>query len=304
MTSASPTSVTVLGLGAMGRALARTLLTAGHPTTVWNRTPGRATDLIAAGAIERDDPAKAIEASDLAVVCVLDHVAVREVLDAAAESLHGATIVDLTSATPEQSRELAALATDRGARYLSGAIMATTPMVGDADALFLYSGDTTVFAEHAGTLRVLGGAAELLGDDPGVAATFDLAMLDVFFNGMAAFLHAASLLRADGVPATDFVPYADRVLKLLEVVNVELATNVDRGEHPGTEDNLDMELAALNHIVATSDARGIDSSVARIPRDLARAAVDLGHGRDNFSRVVDVLRAFEAARPPRMDVTG
>ncbi len=39
------TPVTVLGLGAMGTALARAFLAAGHPTTVWNRTPGRSPEL-------------------------------------------------------------------------------------------------------------------------------------------------------------------------------------------------------------------------------------------------------------------
>jgi 3-hydroxyisobutyrate dehydrogenase-like beta-hydroxyacid dehydrogenase len=288
--TSEPTSVTVLGLGAMGRALARTLRAAGHPTTVWNRTAGRAGELVEAGAVEADDPEKAIDASTITIVCVLDHAAVAEVLDAADAALAGATIVDLTSSTPEQARALAAQATERGARYLSGAIMVTTPMVGDVDAQFLYSGDRVVFDQHVATLRVLGGATEFVGEDPGAAAIFDLALLDVFFNGMAAFLHAAAVLRADGVSASDFVPYAQRVLDVLAPTFAELADNVDRGAHPGAEDNLDMELAALEHIVATSEARGIDSSVARVPRDLARAAVDRGHGRDNFSRVVDVLR--------------
>lgn len=40
--SAPPAPVTVLGLGPMGRALASAFLAAGHPVTVWNRTPGRA----------------------------------------------------------------------------------------------------------------------------------------------------------------------------------------------------------------------------------------------------------------------
>ncbi|WP_143669806.1 NAD(P)-binding domain-containing protein, partial [Streptomyces sp. rh195] len=51
-TSAStrPAPLTLLGLGAMGVALARTWLTAGHPLTVWNRGPGRSAELAAAGA--------------------------------------------------------------------------------------------------------------------------------------------------------------------------------------------------------------------------------------------------------------
>jgi 3-hydroxyisobutyrate dehydrogenase-like beta-hydroxyacid dehydrogenase len=46
------TPATVVGLGAMGHALAVQLIAAGHPTTVWNRTPGKAVALIARGATE------------------------------------------------------------------------------------------------------------------------------------------------------------------------------------------------------------------------------------------------------------
>ncbi len=43
--------VTVLGLGEMGRALATAVMKGGYATTVWNRTPGKADDLVAQGAV-------------------------------------------------------------------------------------------------------------------------------------------------------------------------------------------------------------------------------------------------------------
>ncbi len=49
-------SVTVVGLGPMGRALAGAFLAAGVRTTVWNRTPGRDTELVAEGRTRRPPP--------------------------------------------------------------------------------------------------------------------------------------------------------------------------------------------------------------------------------------------------------
>jgi hypothetical protein len=72
---------------------------------------------------------------------------------------------------------------------------------------------------------------------------------------------------------------------------VGLAEDVDRGEHPGTEDNLDMELRALDHIVETSEAFGIDTTVPEMPRVLVKSAIARGFGRDGFSRIVDILRS-------------
>jgi 3-hydroxyisobutyrate dehydrogenase-like beta-hydroxyacid dehydrogenase len=59
------TSVTLLGLGAMGTALARTWLAVGHPLTVWNRTPARAAGLAAEGARVADNPAEAVAENTL-----------------------------------------------------------------------------------------------------------------------------------------------------------------------------------------------------------------------------------------------
>jgi 3-hydroxyisobutyrate dehydrogenase-like beta-hydroxyacid dehydrogenase len=49
--SSTPVDVTVIGLGAMGRALAGALLDAGHRTTIWNRSPGKGEELVARGAV-------------------------------------------------------------------------------------------------------------------------------------------------------------------------------------------------------------------------------------------------------------
>lgn len=290
-------SVTVLGLGAMGTALARAFLAAGHPTTVWNRDPARAEALRPSGATVAPDPAAAVRAAPLVIVCLLDTPAVDAVL-AAAGPLDGRTVVNLTSSTPEDARAVAVRAGAAGARYVDGTIMVTTPMIGTPDAFVLLSGGARAFAEHRATLAALGGL-EHLGEDPGRAAVLDLGMLDVFFAGMTAFLHAAALVAADGVPAAAFVPYARRMLGLLDGTVADLARDVDAGEHPGEDDNLEMELAALEHIVTTSRARGIDPAVAEVPRALVAAAVASGHGKDGFSRVVDVLRGATVPRGTR-----
>ncbi len=295
-TSTSLRPTTVLGLGPMGTALARALLRAGLPTTVWNRNPQRATVLASKGATAAPDPTAAVTASDLVLVCLRDHDAVWEVLDALDPGVFaGRTVVNLTTSTPDQGRRTASWAAQRGMTYLSGAIMVPTDLIGEPAALILYSGDRAVFDRTVARLRHLAGTADYLGDDPGAAALYDMAMLEIFFAGMTAFLHAAAMTTAQGVEAKTFLPYAQQIAALLRATFTGLAHDVDDGSYPGTQDNLAMEVSGLEHILDTSTEIGLDSRLPRALRDLAREARDAGYGTDGFSRVVEILRAGHGA---------
>ena len=75
--------VAVLGLGTMGAGMARSLLRAGLPVDVWNRTPERAAALAEAGAVAHADPASAVAHAGVVITMLSDAAAARAVaLDA------------------------------------------------------------------------------------------------------------------------------------------------------------------------------------------------------------------------------
>ncbi|MFE0747374.1 hypothetical protein [Gordonia sp. NPDC058843] len=134
-----------------------------------------------------------------------------------------------------------------------------------------------------------------VGDDPGVAAVLDTGMLEIFFSGMTAFLHAAALVTSAGHTASSFVPMAVEMVDILPATFRGLAADVDAGEYPGTEDSIGMEAAALGHMVSSTEEAGVDARLPRLLHDLATRAVDEGYGADGWSRVFDLLRAGAAS---------
>ena len=116
----TPPPVSVIGLGPMGRAMATTLMDAGHPTTVWNRTPSRADALVAAGAQLAESPADALAAAELTILSLTDYSAMYDILGAATGELAGTTLVNLSSDTPDATREAAAWAAEHGGRVPGG----------------------------------------------------------------------------------------------------------------------------------------------------------------------------------------
>ncbi|MEU5300668.1 NAD(P)-dependent oxidoreductase [Streptomyces noursei] len=294
-TQADRPAVTVVGLGSMGSALAGALVDRGHPTTVWNRSPGRAEALAARGARVAGSVAEAVAASPLTLVCVLDYPAVHAVLDPVAGKLAGRQLVNLTSGAPEQADEAAAWAAGHGIGYLDGAVMTTPPGVGSPETMFLYSGERAVFDAHRATLEALGDPLHL-GTDPGLASLYDAALLGLMWSTLTGWLHGTALVGAGRTAATGqaaataFTPVATRWLTAVTGFMNTYAPQVDAGRYPGDDATVDVQIAAVGHLLHAAAARGVDTALPELLKGLMERAAAAGHGPDSYASVVEVLR--------------
>ncbi|UJW34957.1 NAD(P)-binding domain-containing protein [Saccharothrix sp. AJ9571] len=278
--------VTVLGLGKMGEPIAATLLAAGHRTTVWNRSAAKADALVARGAQRAGTVAEAVAAGEVVIASLLDAAAVREVLTTA--DLTGRTLVNVTTSGPDDARELAGWATERGAAYLDGAMMAVPQTLGTPDALLLYSGSSEAFEGAKDVLELLG-TTKFLGEEPALAEFYDLALLSAGYSTLAGFLHATALLRTVGVAPGEMLPLLDHWLGGMIAFMPELAGEIETGEYAAGVSSVDLNRSALRHIVEVSRASGIDPALQLPIQDLLERRAADGHGGDSFSSLVEVL---------------
>jgi 3-hydroxyisobutyrate dehydrogenase-like beta-hydroxyacid dehydrogenase len=289
-TTTDEKAVTVLGLGAMGTALAGAFLDAGRPTTVWNRTPGRDGGLVERGAAGAASIEEAIGASPLVVVCLLDHRSVHDALDPVAGALAGRVLVNLTNGTPEQGRELAAWAEGHGARFLDGGIMAVPPMIGMPGAFLLYSGSRATFDAHHETFDLLG-QSYYVGEDPGSAALQDLALLSGMYGMFMGVVHAYALVRADGIEAKAFAPLLRRWLTAMGAFVDGAAEQIDAGDYAlGVVSNLAMQTAAFGNFFDVARAQGVSPELIAPLRPLMERRVADGHGHEDITGVIELLR--------------
>ncbi|MFE3737255.1 NAD(P)-dependent oxidoreductase [Streptomyces sp. NPDC059134] len=287
------THVTVLGLGPMGRAMTRTLLSAGHPVTVWNRTPGRADALVTAGATRAATPGEAVEAGDLVILSLTDYQAMYDILGTATASLAGRTLVNLSSDTPDRTRAAATWAAGHGAGFLTGGVMVPAPMVGTEAAHVYYSGPVTTLETHRTTLAALG-TPKYLGEDPGLAQTMYQAQLTVFLSTLSALMHATAMLGTAGMKARDALPElltsADATGAILRAGEETPGAALDAGAHPGDLSTVRMMGATSDHIVDTSASLGLDLALPLAVQAHYRQAIENGHGADNWTRIIDSIR--------------
>lgn len=284
------TPVTVIGLGSMGSALASAFLTAGHPTTVWNRTPERAAPLAERGATVAATPAEALAASPLIVTCLTTFDATRAALDAAGAALSGRTLVTLNSGAPAEARDTALWAAGHGARFLAGAVLDVPSAVGAAGTLLTYGGERAAFDTHAPALRALGGETVHLGEEPDLAALYEMTVGATLLPALVGFFQGAAALQARGRTAASMVGFTGRLLDMTKELLPVFADEIDRRDYSAGESSVNLFLAGTAHDAALEKETGVDTAWLAPLHELVRRAAEAGHGEDSIAALTEVLR--------------
>ena len=248
-----------------------------------------ASDLVARGAISAGTAGDAVRAGQLIIVCLLDHASVHDVLDPLADELAGRTLINVTTMSPAQAREVAAWAADAGVGYLSGGIMAVPAMIGQPGSGLLYSGSAAAFDRHKPLLE-LWGSITYFGADPGLAPLYDLALLAGMYVMFAGFMHGAAMVAPAGVTAGEFAAMAAPWLTAMTEGFQGFATVIDGGDYT-VDGQQSLEFSDLGDILTASSDQGISTDVVAMVQRLIRRQIDAGHGKDGFARIMESIRA-------------
>ena len=285
-------TISVIGLGLMGTALAKTFLTHHHHVTVWNRTASKCVPLAQAGAQVVPSVTEAVEASSVVVICVLDYAASNALLHTpdVTTKLRGKVVVQLSTGIPREAREGEAWANQHGIAYLDGAIMSYPKGIGTPECTILYAGPKAVFEAHKPLLLNLGGNALFVGENIGTACVLDSSILSFYYGSTVAFLQGAALCESEGVPLD---AYLSTLLPTLPVLADTMQTSVEmikKGSYAGSQAPLDTWVATLAHISQLSRETGVDPAYVDYLSGYVKKAVAIGHGQDELPAVFEGFR--------------
>jgi len=267
-------TVAVLGTGKMGTALVRAFAAAGHSVVAWNRTPARAEPLRTVATLA-STPAIAARDAALLVASLTDYGVCGQVLFTAemGELLGGKTVVQLTSGTPANARTGAAWAEQHGVYYLDGAILAEPSLIATDYATVFCTGDRTVFDAHKPTLQALAKNTVFVAEAIGSAAALDCAILEAYYGGCLAFLHAAAMCESEGISSSRFFEYKRTFIGGIDLTVDAARPMLEGRDYTGDQCSLDTHVGALAHIVSLSHQAGLDNrsrhalcGVCRSPR--------------------------------------
>ncbi len=285
--------VAILGTGAMGGAMARTLAGAGHDLTLHNRTRERAEAVAATtGAGVADTPAAAVADAGIVITSLSDRAAVETVVagdDGAVEGLaEGAVVAEMSTVEPEVARGLADEVRSRGADIIDAPVSGSVSTVEAAALTIMVGGDRGSLQAARPVLESLSDRIVHLGE-LGTGATMKLAVNTVVHGLNQALAEGLVLAEAGGIDRS----LAYDVIAGSAVGAPFVDYKRDAYEHPGDADvafrvvlvDKDLEL-----ILSLADTLGVPLDQAATNRTVVRDAIDDGLGERDLSALAVHLR--------------
>jgi 3-hydroxyisobutyrate dehydrogenase-like beta-hydroxyacid dehydrogenase len=191
-----------VGLGDMGACIVPRLMAGGHTVTGWNRTHGKAAALMAQGMRWAETPREVAAASEIVFSIVTDGAAVRAVAlgdqGILAGLRPGSVYLDMSTISPEVSREVSAAFSAKGLTMLDAPISGSPITVRDGKASLMVGGDREAFERVRPVLLAIGSRATYIGAS-GLAAQMKLSINLLLMVEIIAFGEAVALAEKGGV---------------------------------------------------------------------------------------------------------
>ena len=157
-----------IGMGIMGRPMAKNLLAAGHEVTVYNRTASRCDEAVEAGAARAETPAECAAGKDIVITIVTDSPDVEAVLfgenGAMGGAAEGALFIDMTTISPDVTRNIAARLEEGGFQFLDAPVSGGDIGAQKGTLTIMVGGRQEAFDRAESVLEAMGSRITLVGE--------------------------------------------------------------------------------------------------------------------------------------------
>lgn len=285
--------VGLIGLGAMGSPMARNVLKAGFPLTVWARRPQSAEELRAEGAGWADSPAALARVSDVVVLMVTNSPDVEALVTGSdgllGEARDGLTIVDMSTIAPATSRAMAAACAERGVSFLDAPVSGGTQGAIAGTLTVMVGGDEGGYGRALPMLQAMGKNIFHVG--PSGAGEVIKLVNNILVGVIAAATAEALVL---GTKAGADVETMAKVVGASTGASWQLANQFplrafNGSFKPGFMTDLlakDLDLA-----LDLAGEQGVPLRLTDLARGLYEQVRQAGHGRDDYTSVLSLLES-------------
>ncbi len=252
--------IAFIGLGIMGKPMAKNLLKAGHELRVYDRNTATLEEMQAAGATVCGSSSETVEGVDLVLTMLPNSPHVKSVMledDKLAEKMpKTAAFIDMSSINPVASREIAAELAKYGIDMLDAPVSGGQPMAVAGTLSFMVGGKEKVFNKFKPVLEAMGSSVVLCGD-VGAGNVTKLCNQTIVAVNIAALAEAMQMGQMCGVEPEKVFNAIKGGLAGSNVMNAKAPMMMDQNFQPGFR--IDLHIKDLNNVVDA--AKQVDAPI-------------------------------------------
>lgn len=283
--------ISVIGLGAMGSALARSLLVTGADVQVWNRSPAKAAALQREGAVAWQNVGDAIDGCAAAVVCLSDYSVWKRITDDenVRAKLNGRTLIQLTTGNMIEVQKHAELISDCGAEVIEGAILCFPDQIGTEGASIIVSGQRDVVNRNDKVLRAMSPSITYLGESYVAPVVLSRAAISSILGFLVGTINGAAMCNAGGVPLSAFRAQVDNA-GLMQSEPLRIIDAIEADDTKETQASLSTWGEGHVALLDVAEKLGIETSFHDGIRAMFKKSLACGLGEHDLSAMVQAFR--------------
>jgi len=285
-----PKTIGFIGLGIMGKPMARHLVNAGYPLVVYNRTASKAQELVAMGAHQVSSPKEAAKNSEIVITMVADSPEVEHVILGPAGVIEGikpgSVVIDMSSISPIVTQKIAAELAKKNVAILDAPVSGGEVGAIQGTLSIMVGGDETVFAEVKPILEKMGKSVVRVGS-VGAGGFTKLSNQIIVAAALQAISEALVLAQKAGV---DLLLVYDAIKGGMaggRTLDMKASKMAERNFEPGFK--MDLHIKDLKNALQAGKALGVPLPSTGLIHELFSACSAQGKGQQDHSVIFTLI---------------
>jgi 2-hydroxy-3-oxopropionate reductase len=279
-----------IGLGIMGKPMAKNLLKAGYPLVVFDVSKAPVEELAALGAIPADSPADVASQVGKIITMLPDGPEVQEVVAGKNGILQTATsetvLIDMSSISPTVTKCIASALASKGARALDAPVSGGEPGAINAQLAIMVGGPEDLFEEVKPIFSVLGKSAVLVGDTGAgqITKLVNQILVAIHLEAMGEALLLAVKAGVDPMKVYEAIKGG---LAGSNVLNAKVPLVLARNFKPGFKIRLHQK--DLKNALEAAGALGLTLPATDMVKGMVDSLVQQGKGENDHGGILQIL---------------
>jgi len=286
-----------IGLGIMGKPMAKNLLKAGHKLVIYDIIEAPVAELVAAGAAAGSSPKDVASRNELIITMLPNSPHVKEALLGKNGVIDGAKpgslLVDMSSIAPLASREVAAELAKKGIEMLDAPVSGGEPKAIDGTLAIMVGGKEAVFEKVKDVLLQMGASAVLCGD-VGAGNVTKLANQVIVALNIAAMSEAYVLATKAGVDPERVFNAIKGGLAGSTVLNAKSPMVLAGNYKPGFR--IALHIKDLQNALDTAHETGVPIPLTSQVMEMMQALKVAGHQSDDHGGLIQFYEGLAGVK--------